>query len=203
MRNVTPWPWEPSKYGVAVYSQVVRDREARNALPPKRIRRPGGGGGSKPKVRDWPWEVKGHRIHALAEAHWRCEHCRKEARTKTSLATLGKRPCHRGTALTPSERNARSQLSKWHTRAAAACGRIPEGVLPPVTHRPQRLDASWKCTLCLQEERTLGDLGIFCRQAHAAAGGRPAPPPASQDIRRFFAPVVRPPGRPPDQEVLE
>ena len=190
------------KIGVAVYSQVVQDREARGALPPRRTRVPGGRGGSKPKIREWPWEVKGHRIQVLGEGHWRCDHCRKQAMTKTSLATLGKRPCHKGGALTPSERNARSQLAKWTKKAAAACGEVPHGIAPPTTHKPRKTLGGWECTGCDREARTLGGLGIFCGPALPAQAVRAGAQRAegSRDIRSFFAPAGRPPGRPPDVE---
>ena len=190
--------------GIAVYSQVVLEREERGALPVRRDRRATGSGGSKPKARDWPWEIKGHRIQALGEAHWQCDYCRKQARTKTSLATLGKRQCHRGMAITPREKNDRSQMSKWTKRAAEASGRAEAGGPPQTTHDPERQQDGWRCSRCRAEARTLGQLGFFCevpRMVQAPGQGMGQPAQGSQDIRRFFA-AARPLARPPDPDIM-
>ena len=170
--------------GIAVYSLVIQDRTEQGAIPLRRSRAPGGGG-SKPKVREWPWEVKGHRIHKLGDSHWRCEYCRKQAYTAKSLSTLAKRRCHGGLVLSLRDRNARSHLSKWRKRAAAARGPVPPGVPPPVTHEPERLEESWRCLLCGQEARTLGPMGFFCGapMGPAAAPAQARVPPVGTEVR--------------------
>ena len=104
--------------------------------------------------------------------------------------------------MTLQERNAKGQLAKWTKRAATACGEVPPGVPPPTTHRPEHLEASWRCSLCTQEARTLGGLGIFCRDVVQPGAVQAPAPLASQDIRRFFAVAGAggPPGRPPEAE---
>ena len=86
--------------GVAVYAQVVQDRDARGAPPPKRVRNRVPNPGRR-KVRERPWEIRGHLICPTEESRWECDRCGCHAGTQQSLRDFANTQCHQGNVLTP------------------------------------------------------------------------------------------------------
>ena len=208
------------RIGMAVYSQVVLDRDARGAIPKRRNRVPGGPMG-RALNRDWPWLVRGHSIEPVAgeapvlvQSHWKCTRCNCGATTRGSLRVLGKRPCHGGRVRSRVEVSVAGNIAKWNRRAAAAAAALPPGTPVPRTHRISKDGEFWKCACCGGEQRKLRDLGFFCDDVQQ---GVPPPPPGggggapqakrmrvaagSMDIRSFFGGAASSSARPP--EVLD